>query len=229
MDKTISEQALKDMKQELRQLAKTANQRMERLEKVKDSKNRAEHIKELKESNLTYSTTQVFLQNQKVKGKRIDSERFVETISTMDKMTEADIQAQINRARAFLNAKSSTKRGQKQIEKNRTIGLQEKIKSMEVNGVKLDKNISYKKAKTIGDFFGELERTGHYHKKGKSDLDSEEVIQKYYEIEQSDFELSPEEAIKNVKTYEDAVKMNSIFNMEIFDLSQFEDDEGEDD
>lgn len=225
-----SAQALESMKDELRTLAKRANQRMVRLEGKKGD--REENVSKLRQSNLSYSKTQTFLQNQSAKNSRISSERFVESKSTMDKMTEAEIQAQINRAKMFLQAKSSTKSGQKIIEKNRTIGLQDKIKSMEVEVdgemIKLDENITYEKAKTIGDFFGELEDRGLYKKKGKSQLSSDEVIQKYYDIDESGYDVNPDEALKNVKTYEEAKKMNEIFNLKIFDLSQFEDDKGDD-
>ena len=205
MNKTIkinNSQLLEAKKASLRKLAKQANQRMVRLEKAdKDS------------HNTPYIKAQTFLGTQHKKKARISENRFVENIGTMNKMSEAEIDAQIQQAQKFINSKRSTVGGINEIN----------IKAGKSIASKKGLKVSRTQAKELGDLFGELEHQGAYSKKGGG-LSSSEVVKIWESTVKGDIDSEMEETLLNlddVNDYETAKAVNELLDYEVFDLQQF--------
>lgn len=225
MIKYTQEQILEAKKESLRKLAKRANQRFVRLERNTDV-----NLDELQ----AYQNAQTFLSTQKVKGVRISDERFVESKSTINKLTESQIDAQILHAKAFLDSKLSTVKGIKEMYKKTANSLTKTISKK----LGEEKKITPKQARNINDYFGELMKKGAYKKKWNKStksytteggLSSDEVITSYYDILDKG-EENPVDFLGSITTYEQAKDINYLFNYEVFNLNEFEkelkDDEG---
>lgn len=193
---------LEAKKKSLRKLAKAANQRMKRLEDASKA-----------ETSASYRKAQTFLNTQHAKKSRISENRFTETISTMSKMSESEIDAQIFQINKFMSSKRSTPGGINEI----NVKAGKKIAAD--RGLK----VTRQQARSLGDLFGELEHQGAYSKKGGG-LSSSEVVKVWESTVKGDIDSDMEDTLLNlddVSDYETAKAVNDLLDYEVFDLQQF--------